>query len=165
MKKEKDEQQIQPYKYDKLARIPSVYKILFLKWWASGATFFFTYAVVGVADLDKLVLMWLIYGLVQEYVVNKIIIWMKNSKDDTTRFLPYRFERKKMVNILASLVYSGVMIYLIFVLQEHVFKSYSLDRIFFPESYGIGPIMFATLFIILDGLWIMLLNVITKTKK
>lgn len=160
----KQEKPLQPYQYDKLAKIPSFWKILLLKWWASGATFFFTFSVAGVAELDKLILSWLILAIVIEYLIQKVIYWMSNDKDKTERFLAYRFERKKVINLVCALVYSAAMIFLIYFLVENVFQTYTLDRIFFPDAYGVGPIMFGTLYVLLDLLWISILNAITKTK-
>ena len=142
----KQEKPLQPYQYDKLAKIPSFWKILLLKWWASGATFFFTFSVAGVAELDKLILSWLILAIVIDLLITK------NTSN------------KKVINLVCALVYSAAMIFLIYFLVENVFQTYTLDRIFFPDAYGVGPIMFGTLYVLLDLLWISILNAITKTK-
>lgn len=165
-KKQRQEQpQINPYKIDKLAKIPSVWKVLALKWWASGATYFFTFGVAGLAFLDQLILMWLILTMVIEYLINKVILWMSNDKDRTERFLPYQFPRKSIFNLLSAMLYAAILITLNFMLVEYVFKNYTIDRLFFIDQVGNGPLMFATLYTLLDFAWIQIRNMLTKKIK
>lgn len=162
-KKNKHEQNpLNPYKIDKLARIPSFWKVLALKWWASGATYFFTFAVAGLAVLDQLVLMWMILVMVIEYLMNKVILWMSNDRDRTEKYLPYEFPRKSIFNLLSALVYAFIMIALNFLLVEHVFRGYTLDRLLFLDQAGNGPLMFATLYVLLDLAWINLRQLIKR---
>ncbi len=92
-KEEFDKNDIESYQKTKFfAKIPSWLKILFLKYWAAGAAFYFfgvgggfLWSSVNTDDSTLFLLVCLIlgYALVSEYVVKQIVRLMRTSRDDT----------------------------------------------------------------------------------
>lgn len=155
---QKKNEEFNPYKIDKFAKIPPQYKIGFLKFWAAGAAFFFTFSSISsrMDNLDRLFMLWLVLAMAGEFLINRIILWMSNDRSRTERFLPYEFNRKSIIPVLVSLVYAGLLLGIIYVFTETVIMriNFSLDHIFFPDTQGIGPITFGVLYLILDTIWI-----------
>lgn len=160
MKKEefKKKDELTPYKSDKLAKIPSLLKILLLKYWAAAAAFYF-FAIgnklVDPKDQNAYVwyFIWIGFGLglFLEYIVKSIVRLMRNSRDDTYRF---NLVNKKGVlslflNIVYGLAISYVMVYILVFLAS---KGWILDLFGLDEVPAIEPFTGGFVFIILDAI-------------
>ncbi len=126
MKKDKNNE-FNPYASDKLARIPSWIKVLFLKYWVAAATFYFfgvanpliptsgeDFNIVSTFEPYYLFLS-LGLALFTEYITKNFIKFMKNDRDDTTRF--NLVNQKGVVSFLLNVVYAfAIMIPMILIL-------------------------------------------------
>jgi hypothetical protein len=173
--KVKDENvDINPYQVDKLAKVPSWIKILLLRYWAAAAACFLLFGIseLGLniyeegeyADVElnvKLILLLaLFFSIFTNYVVRVFVRLMYNRRDNTYRLNLINF--KGVLSFVASLAYNLVMAILVFVLNVGVLSKYGLVLDPFGTTGGIGiePFTVGFLYIILDGVFIIIKDII-----
>ncbi len=144
---------LDPYAIDKLAKIPAGVKVGFLKFWAAGATYYFIAIPVGPYlkdDLDLIVILCLVLGLVIEYIVNNIIRWMNNDKQKTLQYCFY--EKKSLASLFINILYATfmvILIYLTYFLISLIFTKLNIDLIQ-GVGFGAEPTIFGILFFLYD---------------
>ena len=171
MKKNKNNE-FNPYASDKLSRIPSWIKVLFLKYWVAAATFYF-FGVANpliplsgedfnLASTFEPYYLFLSLGLAlfTEYITKNFIKFMKNDRDDTTRF--NLVNKKGVVSLLLNLVYAFVimipMILILVVLASHnlVFDTLNSGG----NKAAIEPFTAGFVYIALDAIAVSVKNLI-----
>lgn len=173
----KNENDINPYEIDKLSKIPSWLIILFLKYWAAAAAVFFS--VIGGPDiglnLDEttsndplaqltidfilVIFIGLFIALFLNYIVRPIVRLMYNRRNNTYRY--NLINVKGFKSFLLALVYGFVVsIILWFVVRTMSLHGLVFD--FFGTTGGVGlePISYGLYFIIVDGIFILIKNLI-----
>lgn len=163
-----------PYFIDKFSTIKPVYKIGFLKFWVAGASYFLAFMTLEVAlrtdILDQLFVMFILMGLLTEYVTNKIIYHMNRSDQDTLQYLPFRknVDRSKIVSLLLSFLYAFIMIgqaliiHTIWIEVLNVFGLPSIGGLLLGTQNSLDPISFGLYIWLLDLIWYKGRKVITK---
>ncbi len=171
MKKDKNNE-FNPYASDKLAIVPSWIKVLFLKYWVAAATFYF----FGVAnplislqgeDFDLVntfepyyLFLSLGLALFTEYITKNFIKFMKNDRDDTTRF--NLINQKGVVSLFLNLAYAFAimipMILILVVLASHnlVFDTLNCQG----NMAAIEPFTAGFVYIVLDAIAVSIKNLI-----
>lgn len=165
-KKNRDNDELNPYGIDKLAKIPASWKIAFLKFWLAGACFLLGFYGLGVnfSFLDRLVIFGLLMILGVEYISNTLIIWMNRPESDTRRFLPHEVNRKSPISFLATTIYVAVMLASIhFFIIFWTWLGFKTMGEVVSEATA-DPITFAILFLIFDYLWITFRRLIKNRK-
>ena len=176
-KKVEDNVEINPYEVDKLAKVPSWIKILLLKYWAAAAASFLLFGVseLGLVlyyandddevfqvetNVKLILLLGLFFAIFANYVVRVFVRLMYNRRDNTYRLNLINF--KGVLSFVASLAYNLVMAILVFVLNVGVLSKYGLVLDPFGTTGGIGiePFTVGLLYIILDGVFIIIKNII-----
>jgi|GEM_PF-1145098 len=111
MSKKKDE--LTPYSSDKLSKVKPGVKIGFLKFWVAGAVYLLSFSTPFFVSQDgstEILMFFLLFVLITEYLVNKMIIWMNNDNQPTLRYLPFFYTNPKSVKGLGlTLVYALIM--------------------------------------------------------
>jgi 2-dehydro-3-deoxyphosphogluconate aldolase/(4S)-4-hydroxy-2-oxoglutarate aldolase len=163
-----------PYLVDKLARIPAWFKSFFLKFWVVGAVFFFVFMSSELSGLDFLDISAayiLILALGNEYIVNNLIRYMNTPDSPTLKYLPHFVRKKSIWSLLATLLYTAIMIALVYLAIElwlslnlHTIDHYLLSQ---PDSTGVnsleaGPISFALTYFSIDFIYLSIRNPILK---
>ncbi len=171
MKKDKNNE-FNPYASDKLAIVPSWIKVLFLKYWVAAATFYF----FGVAnplislqgeDFDLVntfepyyLFLSLGLALFTEYITKNFIKFMKNDRDDTTRF--NLINQKGVVSLFLNLAYAfAIMIPMILILVVLASHNLVFDTLNGQGNMAaIEPFTAGFVYIALDAIAVSIKNLI-----
>ncbi len=177
IKKEEEKRVGQPYAIDKFATIKPITKILFLKFWVAGLSYFLAFMTMELANridiLDQLVAMLLILILMTEYITNKIITFMHRADQPTIQYLPYSstVNRKSMTSLMYTILYCLVLITAIYFIHQGVLYIldllgwWSLTFILQGVQHGMDPITMGLYFIALDYIWITVKEYIVKKRQ
>jgi hypothetical protein len=155
MSKKKKIEKLNPYSVDKFATIPAKTKIMFLKFWLSGAVFYFTINGLPVRFdlLDRLFVLYMAWVLGNEYIHNQIILWMNRDDQPTMKYLPHRIEKTSIYSLFATAFYTLIMLVSIQLFLE------GWVRIGLPTFGNIlwgasaDPVSFALVYLLFDALW------------
>ena len=171
-----DNKEIDPYKVDKLSRVPSWLIVLILKYWAAAAAVFFS--VIGGGDIgitfddvpenpaqvfaeyvQTIVIIALALALVTNYIVRPIVRLLYNRRNNTYKFNMVNFKGFK--SFLVSLCYCLLISIVLFIVV--VFLGY-YGLVFDPfgttGGVGIEPFSYGIYFIVVDALFVLVKNII-----
>ncbi len=164
----KEEVKYNPYEIDKLSKIKPQYKIAFLKFWAAGAVYFFIAIPLGpyLSDLlDLIVALGIVLGIVIEYIVNNVIRWMNNDNQKTMKYCLW--EKKGLASLFFNVGYGIGMVFVIYYTYVGIgllIDLFALD--FFADfDFGAEPVLFGLLFLLYDGILVLLKNIVKKKMK
>ncbi len=165
LKNNKENRVGKPYFIDKFSTIKSSTKIGFLKFWVAGVSYFLAFMTTESAlrsdILDQLFIMFLVMGLLTEYVTNKIIYYMNRPDDDTLHYLPFKAnkDRNKVISLLLTLLYVAIMIgeaLILHVIVVEIFQFLGLPvlaELLLGVEGGMDPITFGLYVLLLDMIW------------
>lgn len=153
--------QIKPGKLDK---IPSWIKVILLKYWVAGATFYFFGMggafiwATGNNEDSKTIKLWAILGLglalTLEYIAKPIIRLMRTNIDDTYRYNLINLRGIK--SLLLHFIYGFVVVLLVMATSVFLDRlGINLDILNIADG-GTEPFLFALIFIIFDIIFIFL---------
>lgn len=175
MKNKKDtNKKNNPYFIDKFSTIKSSTKIRFLKFWVAGVSYFLAFMTTEAAlrsDIyDQILIMFLVMGLLTEYVTNKIIYHMDRPDQLTLYHLPFKAnkERNKIWSLLLTLLYVAIIIagsLGLHVLVVEVFGYIGipvLGELLLGVKNGMDPITFGLYVVLLDLIWVLIRKTFTK---
>lgn len=162
-----DEKDVNPYKVDKLSKIPSWIILLILKYWAAAAAVFFiaiggiglgfdfsqgnlTDPYAAMADSIALVIMiGLALALFNNYMIRPVVNLMYNRRNNTKIYNMVNFKGMKSF-FIALPYYLFLSILMFFVINFLSAKGLILDLFGTTKGIGIEPFSYALYFIILD---------------
>lgn len=156
---------INPYKIDKLSRIPTWIKAVFVKYWVAGAICFFFFWGLGyyVRSMENLIIIAsLATGLIADFLVTPAFLYFESDKKEYHKYLiapiPGRKSRSLLINIPVAFieVYGVVAIYSI--INKIYITSNGLD-----EGYvylGVEPLLYGVFFVAIDLLLLVFKNLI-----
>lgn len=166
----KESEEFNPYANDKLAKIPSWLKILFLKYWVAAATFFFF--VIGNPFLQNeqkpnnqnalmdvyMIFLVLGLGLFQEYIIKPIIKLMRNSRDDTYYYNVVNL--KGIVSLLANFLYAFIILVPMVVVLSAMASRGWIINLFgnAGEAGAIEPLTAGFIYLIFDFIYLFIKN-------
>lgn len=175
-KKKRIEEEFDPYKVDKLSKIPSWLIILVLKYWAAAAAVFFT--VIGGIDIgldfsndnyqdliasinmsEQIILfIGLALALILNYAVKQIVIMLNNRRNNTFR---YNFiNQTGLIGFFLHLLYCMfVSFILFFVICFLGYKGWIIN-LFGTSDYGLEPFTYGLCFIVIDFIFVLAKNII-----
>lgn len=183
MKKNKKEdtiQEIDPYKLDKLSRVPSWIIIFFIKFWAAAAAVFFIviggvdigfdftggdadYAEVLSQSVVIIIMLALFLALFQNYIVRPIVRLMYNRRNNSFRY--NMINMKGFKSFLLSFVYMifvSITLYIVTIfLSSH---GLVLDPFGTTNGQGIEPFTYGFCFLLLDTICLFIKNLIINIK-
>lgn len=154
-----------PYFIDKFSTIKPSTKIGFLKFWVAGASYFLAFMTIESAlrsdILDQLFILFLLMGLLTEYVTNKIIYHMNRSDQDTLIYLPFKTnkDRSKLASLGLSFAYAFIMIGEALILHTIVVELFNflnlptIGGLLLGTQNSMDPISFGLYIFILDMIW------------
>lgn len=179
-KKVKDNSQNQnPYKLDKLSKIPSWLIILLLKYWAAAAAVFFS--VIGGLDIgidfsgsqgdpvaavatsiQIIVLLALFISLFINYIIRPFVRMMYNKRNNTYRYNMVNFKGflSFIVCFLYHIVLSVILYFITIFLASH---NLILDLFGTTGGSGIEPFTYGFCYIIVDFIFLFIKNVISDS--
>ena len=162
-----------PYKGDKIANLPTWFKLFAIKAWTAGAVFFFFYMGLTIFNVfphheDRFLLVGFVLILINEYFINMLIKHMKRKNFDVE-------DCAMFINNKWSLVYNFFYILIVVILTILlggfiIGHGISLSKLLMPgEAATWEPIMFGVLYWAIDTLLIYIkikiMNLLGKGKK
>lgn len=159
-----------PYKIDKLAKIPTWIKVFFIKFWVGGAICYFCLWGLGaqVYDiLDRLFVTAIITGVVVDLMVNPAFLYFESDKKEFHKYMLIPVPAKKLWSLPINILVSVIEILIIFGIYTSINILYnSINNK--PEDFvflGVEPLLYGLLFLIIDMLIISIKNLIVKFVK
>ncbi len=108
------DKEFDPYKIDKLARVPAWLKALFIKFWFSGAICYFFMMGLGVyitSTLDMIVLVGVMLGIITDVMINPIFRMMESDEKEYNAYMMFPFPFKAFWTFFTNIIYYlGVII-------------------------------------------------------
>lgn len=154
---------LDPYKSDKFSKIPSWIKILLLKFWVAGATFFFfgiaNPLVDPASDLAPelyFICISLGMGLFTEYITKNIVRHMKNSRDNTYYY--NMINRKGILSLVLNILYGFLTVFPIVYISGFLASKGLMLNFFGGGSSGIEPIENGIMYLIVDFIFLFIKN-------
>lgn len=185
MKKEvQDINDVDPYKVDKLSKIPSWLIVLILKYWAAAAAIYFigmdTFIInwsesdsvklasdvdVMLYEISQAMILTILFGLFlaifSNYIVRPFVRMMYNRRNNTYRY--------NMVNVrgfksfLLSLLYNMPLSFLLTVIVVWMgYYGLVLDPFGTTGGTGVEPFSYALVYIIVDAFFVLIKDLIVN---
>lgn len=147
MKKNK---KFDPYAIDRFSKIPFMIQVMIIKWWAGGALFYYIGLGLNIKGYDLIVAFGVLAGVMNDYIVNRVIKWLTYSRKLTdVIFIPYFNFKSLFLNIFYGLSLS-VSIFGMYSLLNMLFRLMTDTIQFIP----IEPLLFGFLFFITDFMFL-----------
>ncbi len=168
--KENNEQEFNPYKIDKLAKIPTWIKVFFVKVWVAGAICYFCLWGLGaqVYDiLDRLILTAVITGIVVDFMLNPAFLYFESDKKEYHKYMLIPVPAKQLWSLPINIIVSIIEILIIFWIYSSINIMYNKINNK-PDDYiflGVEPILYGLLFLIIDMAIISIKNLLVKVIK
>lgn len=146
------QKQFDPYKVDKLSRIPTWIKAWFVKFWFAGAVCYFIMWGIGLSDaLDSIVLCGAVLGLVVDILVNPIFRYMESDRKEYDNYMMFPFPFKVYWTFLTNIVYYILVLFCVnycyFGLNELInLITGTSDNIY----VGVEPLLFGLFAVVID---------------
>lgn len=161
------DEEIEKYTRRHKLRIPAWLKIVFIKFWFSGAICYFFLWGLGlyISGLDLMVVLAVGLGVSMDLMVNHALRHFEPSKGAFDKWM--MIPSKKFWTIFLNVIYSGVILF--FVIQTYnilnmIFTGSTPDN---AETVAIGvePFLFGLLFMGFDMLFITIKNTVIRIFK
>ena len=106
----KREKEFDPYKIDKLSRVPAWLKAIFIKFWFAGAVCYFIMMGTGLKDFDGIIVTGVVLGVIVDVLVNPCFRYMQSDKREYDIYVMLPFPFKQFWTFFVNIVYYlGIM--------------------------------------------------------
>lgn len=164
-KENKDQsQEFNPYSVDKLSKVPTWIKALFVKFWFAGAICYFCFWGLGnyiPSQLDLIVLTGIVMGLITDLIINNAFLYFQSDKREYEKYMFITVSGKKIWPIFANIVLGIVeqfgIVGIYSLINSHIDKP--------GEMLGVEPILYGLFFVLIDMTLISIKNLIRKLIK
>lgn len=164
IEKKDQAQEFNPYSVDKLAKVPTWIKALFVKFWFAGAICYFCLWGLGNyinSQLDLVFLTGIVMGLITDLIINNAFLYFQSDKREYEKYMFITISGKKIWPIFANIILGIVE-------QFGIIGIYSLinSQIDNPsKTLGVEPILYGLFFVLIDMALISIKNLIQKLIK
>lgn len=164
IEKKDQAQEFNPYSVDKLAKVPTWIKALFVKFWFAGAICYFCLWGLGNyinSQLDLVFLTGIVMGLITDLIINNAFLYFQSDKREYEKYMFITVSGKKIWPIFANIILGIVE-------QFGIIGIYSLinSQIDNPsKTLGVEPILYGLFFVLIDMALISIKNLIQKLIK
>lgn len=156
-----------PYKVDRFSRIPAWIKAIFIKFWFAGMVCYFVMMGLKIGnDLDRLVLVGAVLGVVVDVLVNPLFRYMESDRREYNAYMMFPFPFRAFWTFFTNLIYY------IFVLVCVNFCYLGLNELLNLIKgttevihLGVEPLLFGVITVACDMLFIGIKNVIVMLVK
>lgn len=155
LKRSGKEKQFDPYKTDFLGKVPVWIKALFVKFWFAGMVCFFIMWGIGLTDLDAILLVGIVMGVVVDILVNPLFRYMETDKHEYNIYIMFPFPFKAIWTFFANIFYYLLIViavnYCYFGLNQliNIIKS-TQDQYY----VGVEPLLFGAFCVLVDMIFI-----------
>ena len=98
-----------PYRHNFLAWVPPCVKAIFIKWWFAGAVCFFIMWGIGLKDIDAVLLVGVVLGVIVDVLVNPIFRMMESDRKEYNNFMMFPFPFKAFWTFFTNIIYYVVI--------------------------------------------------------
>lgn len=148
------EKHFDPYKIDKLSRIPVWIKALFIKWWFAGCVCYFVMMGLSLyfAADDLFLLSGAILGLLADFIINPIFRMLESDKKEFNNYTMFPFPIKAFWTLFANVIYYIVVMYSVTYMYVGLEELINLISGAQGEviNVGVEPLLFATFCVAID---------------
>lgn len=165
------EKQFDPYKIDRLSKVPTWLKAVFIKWWFAGAVCYFIMWGLSIdSGFDRVVLCGMVLGLVVDILVNPLFKYMESDRREYDSYMMFPFPFKAYWTFFTNLIYYVFVMYFVNLayggLNELInFMSNTTNSVY----VGVEPLLFGTFCVIVDmafiGIKDLIVFLVKKSKK
>lgn len=163
---EVSDEEIRKYKSRKGFRIPEWVKVVFVKFWFSGAICYFFLWGLGtyVQGLDLMAVLTIGLGLAMDLMVNHVLHHFEPTPGAYDKWMMVPV--KKFWTIFLNIVYAGVILFCVMQTYEIV-NTLLVGNAETAETVAIGvePLLFGLLFMGFDMLFVWMKNMLIKVVK
>lgn len=157
VKRSGKQKQFDPYKGDFLGRVPVCIKGLFIKFWFAGMVcYFIMFGISSVEDdLDKLVLLGAVLGLVVDILVNPALRFIETDKHEYNAYMMFPFPFKAFWTFFTNIIYYVIVV--ICVNYCYYGLDMLLNSIYGRTDYiavGVEPLLFGVFAVMVDMVFI-----------
>lgn len=157
------EAEIRKYKSRGNIKIPSWLKIVFVKFWFSGAICYFFLWGLGtyISGLDLMFVLAVGLGIVTDVMVNNLLHYFEPEKGAYDRWM--MISVRKFWSIFLNVIYAGVLLYCI-IWAYNVINTFLVGDVETAQTVAVPvePIIFGLLYTGFDMLFITVKNTILK---
>ncbi len=119
LSEKKAAKEFDPYKVDKLSRVPTWLKALFVKFWFAGAVCYFIMFGIQFADaLDTVIITGVVMGIVVDVLVNPIFRYMESDRKEYNAYMMFPFPFKKFWTFFTNIIYYVVVLISVYYCYE-----------------------------------------------
>lgn len=166
----KKSKEFDPYRRDKLHFLPVWLKAIFIKWWFAGAVCFFIMWGIGLRDLDAIVLVGVILGVIVDVLVNPIFRMMESDKKEYNYYMMFPFPFKAFWTFFTNIIYYVVITLMINYCYFGVNQIINLIKHTSDVYYvGVEPLLFGVFCVVADmafiGIKDLIVFLVKKGKK
>lgn len=160
-----DDYKQDPYAIDKASKIPDIIKALFIKFWFAGAVYYFVgwgITLVNIDQIDTVVILGLIMGLVTDLMVNHIFRLIEKDNENLHKYM--FFGRKKWYSVFINIAYSIVLCAIIAYTYHFINVTIVLKQ-GLPEGtivLGAEPLLYGLFYIVYDIIILLVRNLIVN---
>lgn len=159
------EKGLDPYKVDKLSRIPTWIKVFFVKFWVAGAICYFFLWGLGnyiTNNLDMLVMLGIALGIITDVFVNSAFLHFESDKKEYHKYMIVPVSCKKVWTLLINIPLGIIEMYLVYyfyVLTNYLWaliNNLPMDTI----TINVEPLLFGLFYLIIDLIFLGIKNLI-----
>ncbi len=145
------DKQFDPYKVDKLSRIPTWIKAIFVKWWFAGATSYFILWGLPLTGPDSVLLLGVVLGMVTDLFVNPVFRYMESDRREYDGYVMFPFPFKAFWTFFANIIYYTLVVYLVSVVYTNLNVLANIINKTADAIYiGVEPLLFGTICVLAD---------------
>lgn len=149
------QREFDPYKVDKFSKIPAWVKALFIKFWFAGCVCYFIKFGLRINQLDQLVLLGAVLGLVVDVLVNPLFRYMESDRKEYNAFMMFPFPFKAIWTFFTNIIYYIIVIVCVFYcytgLNELINIISGTEHV---TKVGVEPLLFGVFAVIIDMIFI-----------
>ena len=154
------------YRSDFLDRIPAPVKALFIKWWfvaAIGYFFLLSYGLF-IDYLDMIVAVSVVLGVITDILTNNALRFVETIPGENNKWM--MFPQKKYWTFIANILYAFVVFYC--TISTYITVNIFINSLTGQENavpLGVEPILFGTIYLLFDLLFIGMKNLMKSIIK
>ncbi len=153
-----------PYKLDRLSRVPTWIKALLIKFWFAGAICYFCLWGLGTyvqSKLDLVVVTGIVTGLITDIIINNAFLYFQSDKKEYEKFMLITVSGKKIWPIFINIIIGIVEVFGVTLIYKLI--NSGTDN---PGSMlGVEPILYGLFFVLVDMTLISIKNLILRVIK
>ena len=164
-KKNKEKPPFNPYKIDKLSKIPTWIKAVFVKFWIAGAICFFFFWGLGyyIESMENLILFTAIAtGLIVDFLVTPAFLYFESDKKEFHKYIMVPVSSKKIWSLLINIPVAFIEVYGVVTIYAIINQVY-VNSNGLSEGYvtlAVEPLLYGVFFVAIDLLLLFFKNLI-----